>query len=130
MDIKVSFGGNKKVDAQINGYKISTDQPTQAGGNSTAPAPYELFLASLGTCAGIYVLGFLQSRNLPIEGAELIQKHAFDPTTSRLSGVELQIQLPPEIPEKYHGAIARAAGMCAVKKALADPPNIGVTIAT
>jgi len=128
MQITVSFAGNKKVTAQLNGYEIKTDQPVYGGGDGSAPSPYELFLASLGTCAGIYVLGFLQSRNLPTADVKLIQHHSFDPATHGLSGLELEIVLPPEIPAKYHEAIKRAAGMCAVKKTLEHPPAIEVSV--
>lgn len=128
MEITISFPGNKKVDAHFNGHEIKTDQPIQGGGEDSAPSPYQLFLASLGTCAGIYVLGFLQSRNLPTAEVKLIQRHAFDPITHVLSNVNLEVVLPPEIPAKYHEAIKRAASMCAVKKTLENPPHIEVAI--
>ena len=54
---KITFPGNKKVDAEFNGFTIKTDQPVNQGGVGSAPTPFETFLASLGTCAGIYVLG-------------------------------------------------------------------------
>src|SRR5215471_4208280 len=60
MDIEVSFPGGKRVDAQVGEFAIRTDQPEALGGAGTAPTPYDLFLASLATCAGIYVLGFCQ----------------------------------------------------------------------
>lgn len=128
MELTVTFDGNKKINAHINGHIIKTDQPIQGGGDGTAPSPYELFLASLGTCAGIYVKGFLDSRSLSSDGVTLTQRHAFDPATHRLTNVELAVSLPPEIPEKYHSAIIRAASMCAVKKTFADPPQIDVTV--
>ena len=55
MEMEIFFEGNKKVSANLNGTIIRTDQPLQAGGNGSAPAPFDLFLASIGTCAGIYV---------------------------------------------------------------------------
>ncbi|NLH47372.1 MAG: osmotically inducible protein C [Myxococcales bacterium] len=128
MEINVTFGGNKRVDAEFNGYVVKTDQPVRGGGDGTAPSPFEYFLASLATCAGIYVLGFLQSRNLPSEGVTLTQRHEFDPVSHRLSAVTLAIKLPAAIPEKYHEAIIRTASMCAVKKALQDPPAVAVVV--
>ncbi|HCT72209.1 MAG TPA: osmotically inducible protein C, partial [Bacteroidales bacterium] len=48
--MKITFEGKKKVIAEFNGYRIVTDQPERAGGEGSAPAPFDLFLASLGTC--------------------------------------------------------------------------------
>ncbi len=128
MELKITFGDGKKVNAHVNGHTIFTDQSVQDGGEGSAPAPYDLFLASLGTCAGIYVLGFLNSRKLPIKDVEITQKHSFDPTTFKLTNVVMEVKLPPEVPQKYHRAIARAANMCAVKKTMFDPPAVDVTV--
>ncbi len=128
MDITVVFSGNKKIDAQVEGFTIQTDQPVAGGGDGSAPSPYQVFLASLAACAGIYVVGFLQNRDLPLEGVRLVQHHFYDPTTRRLTKIEHEIFLPPSFPEKYREALARVVGMCAVKKTIMDPPEIEVKI--
>ena len=92
------------------------------------PEPFDLFLASLPTCAGIYVLGFCQTRNIPTQGIKLIQRQRFDEATHRLEHVELEIVLPQGFPEKYRTAVARAAEGCKVKKVLASPPEVAVVI--
>jgi ribosomal protein S12 methylthiotransferase accessory factor len=120
MEVDITFPGGKRVDAQINGWNIATDQAPQAGGAGSAPEPYMLFLASLGTCAGIYVLGFCQSRGLPTEGLRITQHLEWE--GHKLSKVRFDIHLPKSFPEKYREAVVRAADMCAVKRALEDPP--------
>jgi uncharacterized OsmC-like protein len=45
-----------------------TDQPRSEGGEGTAPEPYDLFLSSLGTCAGVYLVYFCDARNISMEG--------------------------------------------------------------
>jgi len=80
----------------------------------------------MGTCAGIYVLSFLQARGLPTEGVRLVQRHQYDPAQRRMARVTLSIELPAEIPTKYHSALVRAASQCAVKRALANPPEVEV----
>ncbi|MDA8242639.1 MAG: osmotically inducible protein OsmC, partial [Elusimicrobia bacterium] len=57
-EMEITFPGGKKVNALWHGFEIATDQPKSSGGDNSAPAPFDLFLASLGTCAGIFVLGF------------------------------------------------------------------------
>ena len=128
MDIKIAFTGGKKVDAEFAGYRVRTDQPIEQGGSGSAPAPFDLFLASLATCAGLYVLGFCQARGIPTEGMTLVQHNRFEPVSHRLEGVELDIGLPPSFPAKYREAVARAAESCKVKKTLGAPPTISVRV--
>lgn len=123
MSIKITFPGNKKVDALINGYTIHTDQRISDGGDGTAPAPFELFLASIGTCAGIYVLGFCESRGISTEGIEIEQRPIYDPILRRITKIELEIKVPEGFPERYKDALINVANLCAVKKALENPPT-------
>ena len=127
METKVTFPGGKKVDATFNGFTVASDQPTGAGGQGSAPTPFELFQASLATCAGIFVLGFCQSRGISTEGIEIVQSSAFDQVKHRLSKVEIKIGLPKTFPEKYKGAVIAAADQCLVKRTISDPPEMTVT---
>jgi ribosomal protein S12 methylthiotransferase accessory factor len=124
--IEVSFPGGKQVAAQVGNHLITTDQPEAMGGTDAAPAPYDLFLASLATCAGIYVLGFLQARELSAEGLRITQHVEFDPITHLASRVRLEVHVPAHIPSKYRSAILRAAEGCKVKKTMAHPPELEV----
>ncbi len=129
MEMKITFPGGKRVNAEWNGRVIATDQPVEAGGEGTAPTPFDCFLASLGTCAGIYALGFCQQRGIATEGLELTQRVEFaaEEGRKRLARVTIEITLPPGFPEKYRTAIVKAAELCAVKKAIMDPPEFTVT---
>ncbi len=131
MDMEVYFPGNKKVYANYKGFTIETDQPVGAGGDGTALAPFDLFLVSLGTCAGIFVLGFLQQRGLPSEGAGLAMRIVErDPETHLISKIQLEIKLPADFPEKYRDAIIRTAELCTVKRHLERPPAFEVYTTT
>ena len=126
MDIEIFFAGNKKVNANINGFVVKTDQPTQAGGDGQAPSPFELFLASLGTCAGIFVKSFCDQRNLPTDNIKIIEHIERDPTKHSISKIGLEILLPADFPEKYKSAVINAADLCAVKRLIQDPPEFDI----
>ena len=126
MEMTVSFPGGARVDASFGQHTIRTDQPPHAGGEGSAPAPFALFLASIGTCAGIYVLGFCRQRGLPTGGIEIVQRTEADPRTGMIAKVDLDIRVPAEFPEKYRDALVRAANQCAVKKHLETPPSFQV----
>ena len=126
LEMTVVFPGGACVDAHMGDMVIRTDQPPQAGGAGSAPTPFALFLASLGTCAGIYVLSFCQQRGLPTEGIELHQRMETDPVTHMVSEVVLEIRLPSDFPAKYTTALVRSAELCAVKRHLEKPPSFKV----
>jgi ribosomal protein S12 methylthiotransferase accessory factor len=126
MEIKITFPGGKKVNAEMDGTIIPTDQPVDNGGDGTVPSPFIYFLSSLGTCAGIYVLTFCQERNIDTNGLSLTQNMEFSADAAgkrKLSRVTMNIQLPPGFPEKYLNAIVKTAELCTVKKAIMDPPE-------
>ena len=124
--MKITFPGGEKVNAEFSGRIIASDQPLETGGEGTAPSPFDYFLASLGTCAGIYVLSFCRQRQIATEGLALTQRMEFTPAADgrkRLARVAIDIHLPPGFPEKYRNAIVKTAGLCTVKKVLMDPPE-------
>lgn len=126
--LRVSFPGGKQVLATLGDHPIRTDQPQAHGGEGSAPAPFDLFLASVGTCTGYYVLSFFQSRGLSTEGLEITQSWSRDPESRRITAIELELRVPPEFPMKYHAALKRAADLCSVKRLLADPPAMTTTL--
>jgi putative redox protein len=118
----VSFPGGKKVDAHFGGFTIKTDQSPFGGGEGSAPQPFDLFLASIATCAGIYVKGFCDSRDLDTEGLSLTLRIHRNPGEPMISKLSIDINLPPGFPEKYHKAVIRSADLCAVKQHMLHPP--------
>ena len=129
MEFTVKLGGNKRVDAYLGKFVIKTDQSKRTGGDESAPEPYSLFLASIGTCVGIYVVYFCETRKIPTEGIEITQKHDYTQQgkTRKLTKISLEIRVPTSFPEKYHDALARAASSCAVKRTILDPPEFAVS---
>ena len=122
----VTFPGSKRVDASYNGFVIATDQAVDSGGDGTAPEPFDYFLSSIATCAGIYVLGFCQRRKIPHEQVRLVQSWERDEKSRRITTICIAIEVPPDFPEKYHKALIRAANQCSVKKTMEDPPDFDV----
>ncbi|MCB9878604.1 MAG: OsmC family protein [Planctomycetes bacterium] len=126
--VEVAFPGGKRVSARCGAHQVTTDQPVVHGGDDSAPSPFELFFASLGTCAGYYVLEFCRSREIPLDGVRMTQDYTRCPETKRVTDVRLSITVPPTFPAKYHAAVAQAAGRCAVKKLLEHPPAMDVRV--
>jgi putative redox protein len=126
MEMIIDFPGGAKVDAHFGGFTVHTDQPPMGGGEGSAPTPFAVFLASLGTCAGIYVLGFCKQRGLPTEGIRIVQRMHNDPFSGMVGKIDLEIQVPTSFPEKYRPSLVRSAELCAVKKHFENPPEFNI----
>ncbi len=122
MEMTIDFPGGSRVDAHFGGFTVPTDQLPEA----SAPTPFAVFLASIGTCAGIYVLGFCRQRGLPVEGIRIVERIHSSPATGMAEEIELEIQVPPGFPERYHDALVKSAAQCKVKKTLENPPRFQV----
>lgn len=120
--ILVNFPGGVHVEASYKGYVIKTDQPAHAGGTASAPSPFDLFLASLATCSGYYVLAFCRERQIPTEKLSLSMKIEKNPETRMIEKISMEIALPPGFPEKYKNAVIKAADQCSVKAHIGRPP--------
>ena len=128
MDMRIYFPGGKRVDAQYKGFTIQTDQSVMNGGEGKSPAPFDLFLVSIGTCAGIYVLSFCQERDIPAQDIDLVMKTKRDTESRMIKKITIDINLPDGFPEKYKNAVRQAADLCAVKKHIINAPEFEITI--
>ena len=123
MEMLIDFPGGSRVDAHFGPFTVATDQPPAA----SAPTPFAVFLSSIGTCAGIYVLGFCKQRGLSTEGIRIVQRIHTNPMSGMVEKIDLEIQVPAEFPEKYRDSLIRSAELCAVKKHLENPPKFDVS---
>lgn len=122
MEMKMRFPGGDRVEAQWDGLSVATDQ------DGSAPSPFHLFLASLGTCAGFYVVNFCKSRKISTAGLEMTERVVWNNDTHMVDKVQIDIRLPAGFPEQYKEAVLRAARTCAVKKHLERPPAIELAL--
>lgn len=125
--IEVTFPGGVRVDAEFKGFSVKTDQPVKEGGGGIAPAPFDLFLFSLATCAGYYVVSFCGGRKIPTEGLGLTMTWEVNREIHLIGKIRIVITLPAGFPEKYKAAVIRAADLCTVKRLMFNPPEFEIT---
>jgi putative redox protein len=126
MTIEISFDGNKKISARMGDQVIRTDQPVKAGGEGTAPSPFDMFLTSVGTCAGFYVKTFCDQRGISTDHIKIYQHLSWNQETKLFDKIDIEIDIPADFPENYREAMLRTAELCTVKKHLMHPPEITV----
>jgi putative redox protein len=128
MYMEISFSGGKKVEAKYGGFTIETDQPVVDGGSGSAPSPLDLFLASIGTCTGYYVLSFCLKNNIPTENIRITVHFKRNLETHLVENIHIAIHIPKDFPEKYKNAVVKSADVCSVKKHLQNPPMIEIKL--
>ncbi len=126
--IEVSFPGKMKVEAHYKGQRVLTDQPVYAGGDGSAPSPFDLFLISIAACAGYYFLAFCRERDIPTDGASVVMSMEKNPTTKMISRIIIDLKLPAGFPEKYKPAVKRAVDTCTVKAHILNPPEFDIRL--
>jgi ribosomal protein S12 methylthiotransferase accessory factor len=122
MTITISFPGGVAVDATLNGHTVHTDQPAPLG-RDLAMSPFDLFLASIGTCMGFYALRFCQQRDIATNGLRLTVNPLRDEEKKRVTTLRVLLQRPEAFPDKYCDAIRR--GRALLRKAT-DSRTAGV----
>lgn len=127
-ELKVVFGENYLIDVAYKGFVVKTDQPVKDGGGNTAPAPFDLFLASLAACAGFYALAFCKERQLPTEGLGVTMTTERGEGSKMIDKIKIDVDLPAGFPEKYRVAIGRAVDHCTVKAHMVRPPQFEIVV--
>jgi len=128
MTMDVSFPGGMRVDVGYKGFTVMTDQPKQAGGDGGAPSPFDLFLASIGACAGFYALNFCKARKISTEGLGLSVELDYDDAQKMVGVVRIYLKLPDGFPGEYKDAMVRSVESCTVKKHIQNPPAFEVMV--
>ena len=127
MDFKISFpeqtAKGHKVNVLFNDFEVNTDQPVSYGADNSAPAPFLMFLSSIASCSGWFLLRFLEARDLSLEGVELMMTSSMDKETKMLSEIRFTLSLPESFPKKYYKAVVNAMHQCAVTRTIMNPPK-------
>ncbi|MCP3944171.1 MAG: osmotically inducible protein OsmC [Desulfobacteraceae bacterium] len=117
-NFEVIFPENKKIDVKFNNFLVKTDQSKKNDGDETAPEPFDLFLSSLGACAGIYAKSFCDARKLSCRGMKLFLSASFKKGKKQMDCIEINLHVDKIFPEKYIKPIIKAMNGCAVKNQL------------
>jgi putative redox protein len=124
--MQITFDGGKVITAHLRKHTVRTDQQPDSGGEDTAPSPFELYLASIGTCAGIYVKSFCDNRHIPTDKIKIVETVESDKETGLPVNILIDIQLPPDFPEKYMASVIHVAELCKVKRSIKNPPDFKI----
>jgi uncharacterized OsmC-like protein len=89
--------------------------------------PPELMLSALGCCAMHYATEYLRTRHLPFDSAELRISAVKGGQPARLTEIEIEVDAPA-LSARARNGLMKAIDACLLKRTLADPPKLKVTL--
>ena len=127
---EVKYIDGKKFSAQNRTHAVIIDQPKDGGGQDQGPTPPELFVDSLGSCVGVYVLAFCKNTGLNPDGMRIIldwEKAADKP--ARIQKISAKIELPNADAGARSAALLKVAESCLIHETIKHQPEITIELA-
>ncbi len=129
MEMTVNYTGGMQFVAEVRGHAVTIDLPPAQKGRDTGPTPPELFIASLGSCIGVYVVGYLRAQELPCEGIRVDVTWEDEKSPARIGRITADIHLPDGISPEQAQMALKAAELCKIHNTLHQKPEVCISIA-
>lgn len=127
MELKVRYLGGHKFEASSRGHVVVSDQPLDNDGRDSGMTPPELFLASLGACAGYYASEYLRIRGLPDSDLEIRVSGSKGEHPARFTSLNIEVSAPGLNQRHQHG-IQRAVESCLIHNTVLHSTPINVEV--
>ena len=128
MEVIVEHLGGVQFEIKARQHRIACDQPPENGGFDEGMTPPELFLASLGSCAGFYAAQYLKKHQLAVEGT-IVRVSAEKATNPpRMNDFRIHLEIPSGINEEHREGIEGAVRHCLIHNTLLNPPTITLEV--
>ncbi len=116
--ITTYYKGDMLFESKLGNHNILIDVPTSMGGSDRAPTPPELFVASLGSCVGAFVVQYCNKA--AIDARDMTVDVSFDKVDepTRLTNVKVTVKMPHGACGRRKEALRRVAEHCPVHETI------------
>jgi putative redox protein len=130
LEVTVKHSADVRFAIAARKHSLVCDQPANNGGHDQGMTPPELFLASLGSCAAFYAVGYLRKKGILREGVEVraIAEKASAP--ARLDPIRIEVSVPGELSDADRAGVEDAVHHCLIHNTLLHTPAIAIAIHT
>ena len=129
--MKIEYKGGLKFEINSGGHIIISDQPKENGGNNEGATPGELFVASLASCIGFYVVSYCKNAGIDASGLKITADYDHAPDKpARIGTITIDVDLPAKVEDNRKPALMNAAKHCFIHNTIDNPPKIEIKVNT
>lgn len=107
-----------RLEMQTRGMKFITDQKP---GDPADPSPVDYMVASYAGCIGYFIAKFLRRKGFEPKNLKVTVEGKYVEGPHRIGSFEVNVELPPGIPQDWHELVKRSAEGCTIHHTLAHP---------
>lgn len=120
----------------VGNHSFHADEPIDFGGSDTGPSPYDLLLASLGSCTSMTIKLYADYKGIPLERVEIEVQHSRDHVSdctncsndeNRIDVIDRAISLYGDLTPEQRKKLLEVADKCPVHKTLENRIDIHTT---
>jgi uncharacterized OsmC-like protein len=117
----------------VGPHRLAADEPIAAGGSDAGPNPYDLLLASLGSCTSMTVALYARHKQWPLAAVTVRLRHArihaadcseCETREGMIDRIEVDLELAGSLTEAQRARLLEIAGRCPVHRTLTSEIDI------
>jgi organic hydroperoxide reductase OsmC/OhrA len=116
--------GPLRCDVAVDGFALAVDEPESVGGTGLAPAPTDLFLASVASCFTLALVHSARTRSIDLTSVRVRVVGHY--SGLRFGAIHLLVDVVGPAPAELGRLVEAAERVCYVSNTLREP--VAVTV--
>ena len=121
--LEAKYVDSKKVEVRVNNFILHTDMPIEAGGQNSAPNPFEMFMASFIACQAVFAMAYIEKNGLKKEDFSFRAEPVYD-DKGLITKMTTIVKIPANFPKDKEVSFINVLKTCKVGKHLTFEKNI------
>ncbi len=127
-ELIVAFRGGIGFDVSARQHKMTIDLSKEKGGEDLGFNPPEVFMASLGSCIGVYVARYCQNVKLDASGLKISVSWKLSDDKTWINEISAKVSLPNADLGARGKAVLEVAKHCLIHNTILNSPKINISL--